>query len=262
MASAGRLTGKVAVVTGSTDGIGLAIAKRFLTEGSKVVISSRKQENVSAALEKLHCVADEHKIDKSNIEGLVCHVSKAQDRARLLSHAKAKFGPIDTLVNNVAISPTFGPMCDVDASSLSKMLDTNVNAAFLMCRESLDQLKCSGNSSILFISSIAGYQPMPAIGGYSVTKTALLGLTKALAVELAPFNIRVNCLAPGVIRTKFSQALTENDHIAKMYQKLIPMRRFAETDEMGGPAVFLCSDDASYITGETIVASGGLSSKL
>ena len=258
----GRLLGKVAVVTGSTDGIGFAIAKRFLKEGSKVLISSRRQQNVDAALESLQSVADQHKIDNSNIEGLVCHVSKSEDRAKLLQHAKDKFGPINILVNNVAISPTFGSMCDVDAASFSKMLDTNVNSAFLMTKESLGQLKASGNSSVLFISSIAGYHPMLGIGGYSVTKTAILGLTKTLATEFAPFNIRVNCLAPGLIKTKFSEMLTENEALAKAYLKFIPMSRFGDSDEMGGPAVFLCSDDASYVTGETLVAAGGLNSKL
>ncbi|XP_075255727.1 dehydrogenase/reductase SDR family member 4-like [Convolutriloba macropyga] len=260
--SGGRLLGKVSVITASTDGIGFAIAKRFLKEGSKVVISSRKQQNVDSALEKLVKVADELNIPPTNLHGLVCHVGKSEDRVILVDETVKKFGGLNILVSNAAVSPAFGNIYDVDEKAFDKIMDTNVQASFLLCKEALPHLRKAGNGSILFVSSIGAYLPLPGVGAYCVSKTALLGLTKNLATEFARFGIRVNCLAPGIIKTKFSEPLTGNEAATELYMKVIPMQRFGDPDEMGGPAVFLCSDDASYVTGETLMATGGINSRL
>ncbi|XP_046396518.1 dehydrogenase/reductase SDR family member 4 [Ischnura elegans] len=250
-----RLKGKVAVVTASTDGIGFAIAKRLADEGASVVVSSRKEKNVQEAVKKLSQ-------EGLSVDGVVCHVSKAEDRARLFNKAVDKFGGIDILVSNAAVNPTTGPVLEIDESSWDKIFDVNVKAAYLLSKEALPFIRKRGGGSIIYVSSIAGFQPFNLLGAYSVSKTALFGLTKAASQDLAPENIRVNCIAPGVVKTKFSSALHESEDAREIALRNIPMNRLAMPHEMGGVAAFLCSDDASYITGETIVVSGGMPSRL
>ncbi|KAG8236435.1 hypothetical protein J437_LFUL016962 [Ladona fulva] len=242
--SAPKLKGKVIVVTASTDGIGLAIAKRVANDGANVVVSSRKEKNVQEAVQKL-------KSEGLSAEGVVCHVAKAEDRARLLNKAVETFGGIDVLVSNAATNPAVGPVLDCEESVWDKIFEINVKAAFLLSKEVLPYLRKRGGGSIIYVSSIAGFQPFNLLGAYSVSKTALLGLTKAASQDLASENIRVNCIAPGIVKTRFSSAVS-TDNISEL----------AVPEEIGGIASFLCSDDASYITGETIVVSGGMASRL
>lgn len=250
-----RLQGKVAVVTASTDGIGYAVAKRLGAEGANVVISSRKSKNVEAAVKKL-------KDCGYNVTGTVCHVAKAEDREKLLKEALDKFGGIDILVSNAAANPAVGPVLECPEDVWDKIFEVNVKSAFMLSKEVLPHLKKRGKGSIIYISSIAGYQPLDLLGAYSVSKTALLGLTKAAALDLAGDNIRVNCVAPGIVQTKFSSALYENETAREMTLSAIPMRRLAQPDDIAGVVAFLCSDDASYITGETVIVSGGMQSRL
>ncbi|CAF5154753.1 unnamed protein product, partial [Rotaria magnacalcarata] len=167
------LAGKVACVTASTDGIGFAIAHRLAREGARVVISSRKAINVQKAVDKL-------KEEKLDIHGTVCHVSKSDDRTRLLNETMEKYGKLDILVSNAAISPVFGNILETQESEWDKIFDVNVKAAFFLIKEAIPYLEKQKNSSIVIVSSIAGYSPFELIGAYSVSKTALLGLTKAL----------------------------------------------------------------------------------
>ncbi|CAF1584581.1 unnamed protein product [Rotaria magnacalcarata] len=253
-----RLAGKVACVTASTDGIGFAIAHRLAREGARVVISSRKAINVQKAVDKL-------KEEKLDIHGTVCHVSKSDDRTRLLNETMEKYGKLDILVSNAAISPVFGNILETQESEWDKIFDVNVKAAFFLIKEAIPYLEKQKNSSIVIVSSIAGYSPFELIGAYSVSKTALLGLTKALVNPCTEKGIRINAIAPGVIKTKFSQALWNNDE-AKT-SEVIPfhgcaMGRVGTPDECASTVAFLASNDASYITGETIVVGGGMSSHL
>ncbi|XP_058055206.1 dehydrogenase/reductase SDR family member 4 [Anopheles bellator] len=253
--AAKRLTGKVAVVTASTEGIGFAIAERLGQEGAKVVISSRKQGNVDSALSKLQKPGLE-------VTGIKCHVANAADRQALFDHAAKKYGGIDILVSNAAVNPEVGGLLDCSESAWDKIFEVNVKCSYLLAKEVLPYIRQRKGGSIVFISSIAGFQPFQLLGAYSVSKTALLGLTKAASQDLAAENIRVNCIAPGVVETKFAGALQESDAAKEATLSRIPMGRIAQPREISGVCAFLVSDDASYITGESIVASGGMPSRL
>ncbi|XP_069817733.1 dehydrogenase/reductase SDR family member 4-like [Dendropsophus ebraccatus] len=250
-----KLEGKVALVTASSDGIGLAIARRLARDGARVLISSRKQQNVDKAVQEL-------KKEGLEVEGTVCHVGKNEDRVKLVNTAMQKFGGVDILVSNAAVNPFFGNMLDSTDEVWEKILDVNVKATFLLVKLVVPKMEERGGGSIVIVSSLGGFTPFPALGPYSVSKTALLGLTKALAPELTPLNIRVNCLAPGLIRTNFSSALWKDPSLLDQLKIKLGITRIGEPEECAGTVSFLCSPDASYITGETIVVAGGGHSRL
>ncbi|XP_072754271.1 dehydrogenase/reductase SDR family member 4-like [Anoplolepis gracilipes] len=250
-----RLEGKVAIVTASTDGIGFSIAKRLAQEGAKVMISSRKDSNVKKAVEQLQS-------EGLRVAGTVCHVGKAEDRKNLFESTKTNFGGLDILVSNAAVNPAVSLTLDSTEETWDKIFEINVKSTFLLMKESLPLLKGSKSPSIIIVSSIAGYQPFSLLGTYSISKTALLGLTKATAEELALDGIRVNCIAPGIIKTKFSEPLYKSEEVYNIAVSKISMRRLGTSDEVGSVAAFLASSDASYITGETIVVSGGMNARL
>ena len=270
-----RFQDKVCVVTASTAGIGLAIAERFATEGAKVVLSSRKQEGVDKAIARLRALPG---VVSDNIAGMVCHVGKKEHRLALLEFTKTKFGSIDVLVLNAAASTHFGKTMKIKESLYDKMFELNVKATFFMAQDAvpyLTPMPANPNSkkvpshsmpsqfstNILLVASLAGYVPAAPIGIYGVTKTAMFGLTKAMAKDFGPKGIRVNCLAPGVIRTDFAQLLVDSFEAGKPVTPDLATQcvlgRVGEASEMGGVASFLCSADASYVTGEITVAAGG-----
>jgi len=250
-----RLENKVAVVTASTDGIGFAIAERLAKDGAKVMISSRKADNVEKAVAELTAAG-------LDVSGVVCHVGKPGDREKLLGETVDRFGGLDILVSNAAANPFFGRMLDCEEDQWDKIFEINVKTAFLLFKESVPLMRKRGGGAAIFVSSIGGFQPIPMLGPYSVSKTALLGLTKALAAECAEDNIRVNCIAPGIVRTKFAAALTESDEMSERVMENLPLKRFGVPSEMGGVCSFLASDDASYVTGENIVLAGGINARL
>jgi len=249
------LDGRVAIVTASTEGIGFSIAQRLARDGANVVISSRKKKNVDSAVERLGK-------EGLSVTGMVCHVAKGEDREKLIEETVNRFGGIDILISNAAVNPVFGPILNCPEEAWDKIFDINVKAAFLLAKSTVPHMEKRGKGSIIFISSIAGFQPISALGAYSVSKTALLGLTKVLAQEVGSSGIRVNCIAPGVIDTKFSSMLVENESIRDKILEGVPLQRIGKPDEISGLASFLCSDDASYISGENIVAAGGSLSRL
>ncbi|XP_068163749.1 dehydrogenase/reductase SDR family member 4 [Antennarius striatus] len=253
--SQSTFAGKVAVVTASTDGIGLAAAQALGQRGAHVVVSSRKQANVDKAVALLQN-------QNIRVTGTTCNVGKEEDREKLVQLTLDQCGGIDILVSNAAVNPFFGNTMDSTEEIWNKILSVNVTAAFLMAKLVVPHMEKRGGGNIVFVSSIGGYQPMQGLGPYCVSKSALLGLTKVLAPELAPSNIRVNGVAPGVIRTRFSSALWENEDFMDEFSKQLSIKRAGETEEIGSVISFLCSEEASYITGETIVASGGFSSRL
>jgi dehydrogenase/reductase SDR family protein 4 len=249
------LEGKAAIVTASTDGIGLAIATRLATDGAKVMISSRKESNVRKVVSDL-------KEKGLSVEGTVCHVGKEDHRKNLIEETVKEFGGIDILISNAAANPAIGPVLQADGGVWDKIFDINVKSAALLVKEAHPYLKAKNNGSVVFVSSIGGYTPFQYLGIYSISKTALLGLTRTLAVELASDGIRVNCIAPGLIQTKFSSAIWKNESVLDSMEKTIPMRRIGQPGECAGMVSYLASDDSSYVTGETFVVAGGMQSRL
>ena len=220
-----------------------------------MTISSRKEANVKKAIESL-------KAEGLTVNGTVCHVGKKDDRSRLLDLVQNQHGGLDILVSNAAVNPVFGPTLETPEDAWDKIFEINVKASFLITREAIPLMERRGGGSIMYISSIGGYQGFHGIGAYSISKTALLGLTKVLAVELAPSNIRVNCICPGVIRTKFSSAMTESDGAEEAIKSVTPLRRIGDPDEIAGTAAYLASEDSSYMTGESISVAGGFFTRL
>ncbi|GAA0172976.1 hypothetical protein Leryth_022365 [Lithospermum erythrorhizon] len=247
-----RFEGKVAIVTASTQGIGFGIALRLGLEGASLVISSRKQKNVDDAVEKL-------KGEGIEVFGLVCHVSNKEHRKNLIEKAIEKYGRLDVVVSNAAANPSVDSILEMKEPVLDKLWDINVKASILLLQDAAPHMK--NGSSVVIISSIAGYKPDPPLSMYSVTKTALFGLTKALAAEMAP-DTRVNCVAPGFVPTNFASFLTNNDDIRKDFEEKTMLNRLGTTEDMAAATAFLASDDASYITGETVVVAGGMQSRL
>ncbi|XP_077764820.1 dehydrogenase/reductase SDR family member 4 isoform X1 [Canis aureus] len=258
MARQDPLANKVALVTASTDGIGFAIARRLARDGAHVVVSSRKQHNVDRAVAALQG-------EGLSVTGTVCHVGKAEDRERLVATAVNLHGGIDILISNAAVNPFFGNLMDVTEEVWDKILDINVKATALMTKAVVPEMEKRGyrqGGSVVIVASIGAYLPFPGLGPYNVSKTALLGLTKNLARELDQKNIRVNCLAPGLIKTSFSKVLWMDKAREESIKKVMQIRRMGKPDDCAGIVSFLCSEDASYITGETVVVGGGTPSHL
>uniref|UniRef100_A0A8C8UCA2 Dehydrogenase/reductase SDR family member 4 n=1 Tax=Peromyscus maniculatus bairdii TaxID=230844 RepID=A0A8C8UCA2_PERMB len=245
-----KLANKVAVVTGSTNGIGFSIARRLAQDGAHVVISSRKQQNVDRAVATL-------KKEGLGVSGTVCHVGKAEDRERLVATALEHCGGVDFLVCVAGVNPLVGGTLKSSEQIWDKILGVNVKAPALLLSRLLPHMENRGQGSVVLVSSVAAYVPVPRLGVYNVSKTALLGLTKTLAVELAPKSIRVNCIVPGYINTDFSQShkhTKPNSH--SMYPPLLFPYRVGQPEDCAGLVAFLCSPEASYITGESIAVAG------
>ncbi|XP_078497474.1 dehydrogenase/reductase SDR family member 4-like [Lissotriton helveticus] len=246
---------KVAIITGSTQGIGLEIARRLAQDGAHVVVSSRKKGNVDQAVEEL-------KAENLSVSGVVCHVGKEEDQQRLINTALQWQGGIDYMISNASVSPFFGNVMDSTSEIWDKVFEVNVKSMFLMAKLSVPHMQKRGGGSIVFTSSVVGFNPLLNIGPYCVSKTALFGLTKVLAPTLTPLNIRVNCLAPGLSRTNFGSMILKDEAFTEFIMKVNNVVRLGEPKDYGGIVSFLCSSDASYITGETIVAAGGAISRL
>uniref|UniRef100_A0A0K0FE92 Dehydrogenase/reductase SDR family member 4 (projected from Caenorhabditis elegans ortholog dhrs-4) n=1 Tax=Strongyloides venezuelensis TaxID=75913 RepID=A0A0K0FE92_STRVS len=253
-----RLENKVAIITAATKGIGLAIAERLGLEGCSIVISSRNEKNVQDSVKYLRGKGIK------NVEGITCHVAKDEDRKRLVNFTLEKFKKINILINNHGINPVFGDMLSVSEEVWDKLFETNVKAGFLLTKLVVPHILESGGGSIIFNASYGAYRQGKGIAAYTVTKTTLLGLTKALSDELSPQGIRVNAIAPGVIKTKMSKAMWDGkDGEENLVNALeTPMGRLGTPEECSGAVAYLVSDDASYVTGETIVIAGGIHARL
>lgn len=244
------LTGKVALITGSSRGIGKSIAECMVKQGAKVVISSRKAEACTA-------VAEEIKAAGGEAVAIPCNIGRKEELQALVDGARKAFGRIDILVCNAATNPVFGPMSEVSDEAYDKIMDTNVKSAFWLCNMVLPEMAERGDGAAILISSIASMYGNRKLGIYGISKAAEQQLVRNLAVEWGPKNIRVNAIAPGLIRTDFARALWEDDKRRTIMEQVTPLQRIGEPEDIGWLATYLASDGARFVTGQTIVADGG-----
>jgi NAD(P)-dependent dehydrogenase (short-subunit alcohol dehydrogenase family) len=246
------LTGKVALITGSTKGIGKSIAEEMARAGAKVVVSSRKADAVESVTKEL--VAQGHEAI-----GVPCNIGSKQELQNLVDKTMEKWGRIDILVCNAAINPHFGSITKVTDEVFDKMMGSNVRSIFWLSNMVLPQMAERKDGAMVIISSIAALRGSNVNGLYGVTKAADAGLGRALAVEWGPHNIRVNSIAPGLIKTDFARALWEDEERRKRREATSPLRRLGDPQDIGGVAVFLASDAARFMTGQLLVVDGGVS---
>lgn len=250
------LEGQVAVITGSSRGIGKAIAERMAEHGARVVISSRKIEpcaEVATAINGAHGAGGEPRAI-----AIPANISSKHDLMHLVDETTRRLGKIDILVCNAASNPYYGPMAGIGDDQFRKILENNVIANHWLINFVAPQMLARKSGSIIIVSSIGGLRGSPVIGAYNVSKAADFQLARNLAVEYGPSNVRVNCIAPGLIRTDFAKALWEDPVALKQRTSTTPLRRIGEPDEIAGAAIFLASNAASFVTGQAIVVDGGV----
>ena len=245
-----NLENKVALITGASKGIGEAIAILYASHGAKVVINSRKQEELDKVTAKIKSAG-------GDCLALAGNTSEAPSLKMLVDKTVEKYGGIDIVVNNAASNPAFGPVVQTEEWAYDKIMDVNVKAPFELSKLAYPHMKLRGGGSVINLSSIAGDTPDPGLGIYSVSKAALNMLTKVMAKEWGPDQIRVNAICPGLIKTKFSQALWQDENTLKRWMKMVPMGRMGTVDEIAALALFLASDASGYCTGTLFYADGG-----
>ena len=244
------LTGKVAVVTGSSRGIGRAIARILAESGAKITVTSRKVENCDA-------VAKEIASDGGQAIAVACNVSDKVQVSNLIKETLAQLGPVDILVCNAATNPIYGPMAELEDRAVEKIFATNVQGPTWMINQVTPQMAAAGGGSIILLSSIAGLTGSKNIGAYAISKAADAQIARNYAVELGPMNIRVNAIAPGLVKTDFARTLWEGEE-GKAFAAKTPLGRLGEPEDIAGVAAFLASDAAKFVTGQVIVADGGV----
>jgi NAD(P)-dependent dehydrogenase (short-subunit alcohol dehydrogenase family) len=244
------LTGNVAVVTGSSRGIGRAIAERLAEHGAKVVVTSRK---LDACEEVVRAIRDKG----GEAFAHACNIGRKEDLQSLVNATIQKWGGVDTLVCNAAVNPYYGAAIDMSDEAYDKIMNSNVRSNFWLCNMVLPQMAERGGGSIIIVSSVGGLLGSSVIGVYGISKAADMGLARNICVEWGPKNIRANCIAPGLVRTDFARALWENPETYERTTKMYPLRRIGEPDEIAGAAVFLAAKSGSFMTGQTIVIDGG-----
>jgi dehydrogenase/reductase SDR family member 4 len=245
------LAGKAAIITGSTKGIGRAIAEAMARAGAKVVISSRKAdkcEEVASAIrgEGLEAIA------------IACHIGKREDVEHLVAETKRQYGQIDVLVCNAAVNPYYGPTAKLTDDVFAKVMDSNVRSNIWLANLVLPDMAERKDGSVIIVSSIGGLKGSLNLGIYAISKAADFQLARNLAVEWGPLGIRVNCIAPGLVRTDFARTLWENKELLARAEATTPLRRIGEPEDIAGAAVFLASPASRWMTGQVIVIDGGV----
>ncbi|HTN35088.1 MAG TPA: SDR family oxidoreductase [Marinobacter sp.] len=244
------LTGRVALITGASRGIGESVARTLAEYGAHVIVSSRK-------IEGCEVIASSIREAGGSAEAYACHIGEMDQIEAVWAHIEKTHGKLDILVNNAATNPYFGPIENTDLGAFQKTVDVNIRGYFFMCARGAQLMKKSGGGSIVNVASVNGVIPGHFQGIYSISKAAVISMTKSFAVELAQQKIRVNALLPGLTDTKFASALTSNEAIKKQAMAHIPMKRVADPSEMAGAVLYLASDASSYTTGACINADGG-----
>lgn len=245
------LTGKTAIVTGSSRGIGRAIAETLSEAGANVVVCSRKLSGCDEVVEGI-------KAKGGKALAVQANVSEKSELEHLVKQTRETFGPVDIMVGNAASNPHFGPMSTCTDDQFDKIMNNNVKSNLWLANMVADDMAAKGDGAIIIVSSVLGLRGSFMMGPYSISKAADIQLVRCLAIELGPKGIRVNGLAPGLIKTDFSKALWSDDKTRTRVERGIPMRRMGEPEDMGGVALFLASKAARYLSGEIIVADGGM----
>jgi NAD(P)-dependent dehydrogenase (short-subunit alcohol dehydrogenase family) len=245
------LTGKVAIITGSSRGIGRAVAEALADHGARVVISSRKAEACQEAADAINAKHPDAAIV------VPANISSKEALQNLVDETRAQLGRIDILVCNAASNPYYGPMGGISDDQFRKILENNVIANHWLIQMVAPEMLDRREGSIIIVSSIGGLKASPVIGAYNISKAADFQLARNLAAEFGPFQVRVNCIAPGLIKTDFARALWENPDTLKMVTMHTPMQRIGEPEEIAGAAVFLASPASTFMTGQAVVVDGG-----
>ena len=249
----GLIVGRTFLVTGVSRGIGRAIAIRMAEHGAKVVVSSRK---LAACEEVVKTIQD--KYGKDSAIAIAANISSKDDLANLVAETERHWGKVDVLVCNAASNPYYGPQAGIADEQFRKILDNNIVANHWLINLCAPQMIQRKAGSIIIVSSIGGLRGSPVIGAYCISKAADMQLARNLAVEYGPHNVRVNCIAPGLIKTDFARALWEDEAMLKERMVTTPLRRIGDPDEIAGAAVFLASQAGSYVTGQSLVVDGGV----
>lgn len=244
------LSGKIALVTGSSRGIGEAVARMLAAQGAHVIISSRKAESCEAVAASIREAGGKASV-------IACHIGDMAQIEAIFSTIQEQFGRLDILVNNAATNPHFGHITDTDLGAFQKTVDVNIRGYFYMCARGAKLMEQHGGGSIINVASVNGVIPGLLQGIYSITKAAIISMTHAFAKECAPMKVRVNALLPGPTETKFAATVTQNEAILKGLLAHVPMYRVADPSEMAGAVLYLASDAASYTTGACLNVDGG-----
>jgi NAD(P)-dependent dehydrogenase (short-subunit alcohol dehydrogenase family) len=243
---------KVAIITGASKGIGKAIALVYARAGAKVTVSSRKMESLVK-------VAEEIEAEGGQALAYQAHMGEMDQVDDLVAQTVEKWGRVDVAVNNAATNPHFGPLLTADEGQLDKILDVNLKGYFRLCKAVLPTMREQGGGKIINISSVAGLQPGFYMGAYSISKAGVMMLTQVLARELGEYNIQVNAIAPGVIKTKFSRALWENEAMMSKFEETTPLSRIGNPEDVVGAALYFASAASDWVTGTIMVVDGGAS---
>ena len=249
-----NLENKNVLLTGASKGMGLAMAQGLVNHGANVVISSRKLDQCEKAAKTIN-----DSIDQEKAFAYSCNTSSKDELNALVDFSMSKLGSITTLVCNAGVNSFFGSMSEIDDESYDKTMNTNVKSNHWLINMVSPFMKESGGGSIMITSSIAAFDASETLGTYSISKLAVLGLVRNYAYELGPSNIRVNAICPGLVKTDFSKLLWENPDAEKATSQRMPLRRLGEADDFKGVAVFLASDESSFMTGQALTICGGAS---
>ena len=244
------LSGKIAIVTGASRGIGAEIARLLAAHGAHTIVSSRKQADCQLVVDEIVAVG-------GTAEAVACHIGELAQIEALFAHVEQMHGRLDVLINNAATNPYFGPITETDPAIFQKTVDVNIRGYFYMCSHGAKLMAKNGGGAIVNVASVNGVVPGFQQGIYSITKAAVISMTKAFAVECAEAGVRCNALLPGLTDTKFASVLVNTPAILKQALAHVPMRRVAQPSEMGGAALYLVSAASSYTTGTTLNVDGG-----
>lgn len=250
------LSGKVALLTGASKGMGKAMATALAEHGAKVMISSRKLDQCQAVADEINAALGLSGSDK-RAYAMACNAGYKEQLQALVDATRTQLGPIDIVVGNAGINPFYGSMTKIPDDAYDKIMATNVKSNLWLAQMVAPDMIARGKGSMMFTSSVGAFGPSTQLGAYAISKVALIGLVRNLAAEMGPQGIRVNAICPGLVRTDFAQALWDNPEAEKRANSQIPLRRLGEAEDFKGVAVFLASDASAYVTGQALTVCGG-----